>query len=281
MSKDCENLIEIFQELKLKNPEYKEFYLGSGKYSTTILYDDYAYKIYPIVCEGEEKGFTSYEHIKLLKEEVGWQHIASQKSSINSNDQLSPKIEAYFICRDNEEQCSNGENKSYFIIKMEYLKGYIDVDKFAEKFPHLYRSSYFQNKIKELVIEKNKRKIPNIGDGSQYLRMGIQALVNPEKVENREPNSIYLIDWGNTLDYGNIMEKLLKKYKDPLSIPFNALIRRKQSRSRSRSRSRSHTRSHTRSRSKSHSKSHSKSGGKNKLKLTKKKNVYKNYIYND
>jgi len=97
---------------------------------------------------------------------------------------------------------------------MEYLKHYIDVDKFAVENHDLFKSDFFQRKVRELIQEKNKRNIPNISDGSRYLLQGIQAVVNIEKVKNQEDDCVFLIDFGNVMDYGNNMTRLLIKYNN-------------------------------------------------------------------
>jgi len=50
---------------------------------------------------------------------------------------------------------------------------------------------------------------------------GVQALVNIEKVRNKKDDCVYLIDFGNVMDYDNIMKKLLIEHEDPLKIPID------------------------------------------------------------
>lgn len=222
MDTDCKKLISLYNEIKVDGIESPE-YLGSGRYSTTILYNNYAYKIYPIVCEGEEEGLSSNQHKDLILQEIGWQTIAS-KISPTFNNKLSPIIHDHFICSD-DTLCTDIKNKTYFIIKMEYLKNYVDVDTFAKYEPDWFYSRFFQEKIIKLVEEKNKRNIPNISDGSPYLLKGVQALVNIEKVIAKRDDCVYLIDFGNVMDYNKEMERLLKIYKNPLDIPNDVLVR--------------------------------------------------------
>ena len=219
---DCRNLIILYNKINVEGIKSTE-YLGSGKYSTTILYNKYAYKIYPIVCEGEEKGLSSNQHKDLILQEIGWQTIASTTSE-KFNMKLSPTIYDYIIFSDDTLCKDRKKNKTYFIIKMEYLKDYVDVDTFANLHPDLFLSRFFQEKIIKLVKEKNKRNIPNISDGSPNLLLGVQALVNIKKVIAKKDDCVYLIDFGNVMDYKNEMEKLLEKY-DPLQIPNDVLVR--------------------------------------------------------
>ena len=114
MDTDCVNIIKLYNTINYNNKINKiPNYLGNGKYSTIILYNDFAYKIYPIVFEGEEIGLTSEEHINLILQEIGWQTIAS-KTSHKFNKKLAPTIYGYYIYTDKTDK----RNRRYFIIKM-------------------------------------------------------------------------------------------------------------------------------------------------------------------
>ena len=310
-------LIRLYNE-----PDHGDHYLGKGMYSKIIKYHDdllgksFAYKIYPIVTEPEPGIPDADAHVKLLKEEVAWQHIASKqtKSKKAKEDdaeddaeddgasesaladaahpealiKLAPSIHDYYIYK--------SDGKEYFIIKMDLLDNYIDVDELAQNHPRLFHSDYLINRITELTDEKERRKIPDIGDGSRYLAAlftskdlpihGTQALVNVNKLMDvinataaaraaaakatnmvnavksaksqtqkttaraasakatraatsavaaavdkvNKDDSIFLIDFGNVMDFKDSMKNLLQandgyylKGSNILKMPVNAL----------------------------------------------------------
>ena len=114
MDTDCVNIIRLYNTINYNNQIIKTSnYLGNWKYSTIILYNDFAYKVYPIVFEGEEIGLPTEEHINLILQEIGWQTIASKTSHI-FNKKLAPTIYGYYIYTDKTDK----RNRRYFIIKM-------------------------------------------------------------------------------------------------------------------------------------------------------------------
>lgn len=227
---ECPELLRIYKEINGETLGGKTLnktknYLGHGVYSTTILYNGFAYKIYRIVCEGEENGFSSKQHINELLKEVGWQKIASIRNTIN-NIKLSPDIYNYFICEDTNK-CDDDINIRYFIIKMEYLKNYINVDDVDVS---VLKNPYFIMSMNRLLKEKEDRNIPAISDGSrtlsnlhshnQLISYGVQAMVNKEKIYNKDDDCVFLIDFGNVMDYKDIMQSILSKYNEnPTDIP--------------------------------------------------------------